>query len=217
MRPAVLIPALDAEGTVADVVKGLRDELGGDVSIFVIDDGSRDATARVAEATGARVLRHAKNLGKGAAIRTGLRAARDAGCDVALTVDADGQHPPKEAARVISGSTDAGALVLGSRDLATSGAPRGNLIGNRASNFFVSVFTRRRFRDTQCGLRRYPIRHALSLRTHDQRFGFEAEIIFAALRGGVPVVEVPVTVLYPPRSHHTTRYRAFKDTIHIVF
>jgi isopenicillin-N N-acyltransferase like protein len=216
MHPAVLIPALDAAETVGGVVRGVRAEFGDAIPIFVIDDGSRDATARAAEGAGATVLRHPRNLGKGAAIRTGLRAAGAAGCDVALTVDADGQHPPKEAARLVDGCADVGALVLGTRDLVHSGAPRANLVGNFVANFFVSVFTLRRFRDTQCGLRRYPIERTLSLRAKDQRFGFEAEIIFAALRGGVPVVEIPVTAVYPPRSRHTTRYRAIRDTIHIV-
>jgi isopenicillin-N N-acyltransferase-like protein len=217
MRPCVLIPALDAAGTVGDVVAGLREEFGDHVPILVIDDGSTDRTAEVAEAAGATVHRHPKNLGKGAAIRTGLRAAERIDCDVAITVDADGQHPAREAARLLAGCDEEGALVLGMRDLSRSGAPRSNLVGNHVANFFVSVFTRRRFRDTQCGLRRYPVRRALSLRTHDQRFGFEAEIIFAALRGGVKVVEVPVTVIYPPPSRHTTRYRTIKDTVHIVF
>ena len=217
MRPAVLIPALDAAETVGGVVQGVRAELGDAIPIFVIDDGSRDATARAAEDAGATVLRHPKNLGKGAAIRTGLRAAGAFGCDVALTVDADGQHPPREAARLVDGCADPGALVLGTRDLLRSGAPRGNLVGNLVANFFVSVFTLRKFRDTQCGLRRYPIERTLALRAKDQRFGFEAEIIFAALRGGLPVVEVPVTAIYPPKNRHTTRYRSIKDTIHIVF
>src|SRR5258708_2330836 len=150
MRPSVIIPALDAARTIAEVLAGLRAELAEGIPIFVVDDGSKDGTARVAEAAGAVVLVHARNKGKGAAIRTGLRAAREAGCDVALTVDADGQHPAKEAAKVLHGSDDAGALVLGSRDLATSGAPKANLVGNLVANFFVSVFTLRRFRDTQC-------------------------------------------------------------------
>jgi isopenicillin-N N-acyltransferase-like protein len=217
MRSAVLIPALDAVDTVGAVIASLRAELGTNVPIFVVDDGSTDATARVAENAGATVLRHPKNLGKGAAIRTGLRAAEKAGCDVAVTVDADGQHPAREAKRLIEECGDPGALVLGMRTLAKSGAPRANLIGNYVANFFVSIGNRRLFRDTQCGLRRYPVARTLSLPTKDQRFGFEAEIIFAAQRGKVPVVEVPVTVHYPPKSRHTTRYRAFEDTVRIVY
>jgi predicted choloylglycine hydrolase len=216
MRPAALIPAFNAADTVGVVVTGLREAIGGAIPIFVVDDGSTDATAEVAEQAGARVVRHPTNRGKGAAIRTGLRAALSERCDVAITVDADGQHPPEHAARLLDSSYDPSALVLGTRDLGRSGAPRGNLIGNRVSNFFVSVFTLRRFRDTQCGLRRYPIEKTLAVRTKDQRFGFEAEIIFAAMRARIPVIEAPVTVLYPPRNKHTTHYRAFKDTVHIV-
>ena len=216
MHPAILVPAFDAVDTITGVVAGLRGELGDGVPIFVVDDGSSDGTAEAARKAGATVLRHRENRGKGAAIRTGLSAARDAGCNVAVTVDADGQHPPDQAARLLDPSLDETAIVLGTRDLANSGAPRGNVIGNRASNFFVSLCTLRRFRDTQCGLRRYPIEATLALRTHDQRFGFEAEVIFAAIRAGVPIREAPVRVLYPPRSRHRTHYRAFRDTVHIV-
>ncbi len=215
MHPAVLVPAFNAADTIERVVRALRNQLGA-VPIFVVDDGSTDATSERAAREGAKVIRHPKNLGKGAAIRSGLRAARDIGCDVAITVDADGQHPAEQAARLLDACPNAAALVLGTRDLENSGAPRANVIGNRASNFFVSIFNGRRFSDTQCGLRRYPIEESLSLRTKDQRFGFEAEIIFAARRAGVPVVETPVTVLYPPKHRHTTRYRAFRDTLHII-
>src|SRR5262245_12687408 len=117
MHPAVLIPALDAAATVAAVVRDLRKELGDDIPIFVIDDGSTDDTDRVAREAGAVVVRHPKNRGKGAAIRTGLAAAREAGCDVAITVDADGQHPAKEAARLVLDPSDPEALLLGMRDL----------------------------------------------------------------------------------------------------
>jgi isopenicillin-N N-acyltransferase-like protein len=215
-RPAILIPAFDAVDTIAGVVRGLRRELGNDIPIFVVDDGSSDGTAEEARTAGAVVVRHDQNRGKGAAIRTGLVVARDAGCDVAVTVDADGQHPADQAARLLAADADEAAIVLGTRDLKNSGAPRGNVIGNRASNFFVSIFNRRRFRDTQCGLRRYPIRTTLALCTHDQRFGFEAEVIFAAMRARVPIHEEPVRVVYPPRSRHRTHYRAFGDTVHIV-
>ena len=216
MRPALIVPALDAMETVGGVVRALAREAGEGVPIFVVDDGSRDDTSRVAESAGATVLRHAQNLGKGAAILTGLRAARAHGCTVAITVDADGQHPATEIRRLLDATLDEDALVLGVRDLARAGAPPANILGNRASNFFVSLFTLRRFRDTQCGLRRYPVEKTLALRTRDQRFGFEAEIIFAAKRAGIGIVETPVSVLYPPRNRHRTHYRAFRDTVHIV-
>jgi isopenicillin-N N-acyltransferase-like protein len=216
MRPSILVPALNAADTVGTVVRDLRRAFGDDVPVFVVDDGSSDPTEQVATYAGAVVVRHQENRGKGAAIRTGLVAARDAGCNVAITVDADGQHPADEARLLLDRVPDPAALVLGVRDLASSGAPRGNVIGNRASNFFVSLCAFRRFRDTQCGLRRYPIDKTLAFGTHDQRFGFEAEVLFAAVRSGMPIVETPVRVLYPSRNHHRTHYRAFRDTVHIV-
>ncbi|MET0592189.1 MAG: C45 family autoproteolytic acyltransferase/hydrolase [Polyangiaceae bacterium] len=216
LRPAILVPALNAADTVESVVRDLRRTFDDSVPIFVVDDGSSDATGDVAARAGATVVRHAKNRGKGAAIRTGLLAAKNAGYNAAITVDADGQHPAEEALRLLSASPDETVLVLGTRDLANSGAPRGNVIGNRASNFFVSLCTLRRFHDTQCGLRRYPVEKTLSLRTSDQRFGFEAEVIFAALRAKVPIVETPVRAVYLPRNRHRTHYRAFRDTVHIV-
>ncbi|HEY3593752.1 MAG TPA: C45 family autoproteolytic acyltransferase/hydrolase, partial [Polyangiaceae bacterium] len=107
------------------------------------------------------------------------------------------------------------ALVLGTRDLPRAGAPLGSRVGNSASNFFVSLFTTRRFHDTQCGLRRYPIAATLALRTRDQRFGYEAEVIFAAMHAKIPVVEVPVSVIY--RRSRTTHYRAVLDTVRIIY
>jgi len=215
MRAAFVVPAYDAAATVADVVSGLRRETKDEVPVFVVNDGSHDATHREAAAAGATVLDHAENRGKGAAIRTGLCAARDAGCDVAVTVDADGQHPAAEARSLLEFAAPAEALVLGVRDMARAGAPRASRVGNSASNFFVSLFTARRFRDTQCGLRRYPVDAALSVRTRDQRFGFEAEIIFAASRAKIPIFEVPVEVIY--RTTRTTHYRAVWDTIRIIY
>ncbi len=87
----VIIPALDAEGTLGAVVDGLRGVLPiGPDAIFVVDDGSRDGTARVAREKGCVVVANAENLGKGAALRAGFAAALERGMRVALTVDADG-------------------------------------------------------------------------------------------------------------------------------
>ena len=189
MRPAVVIPAFNAARTIAEVVRGVQEALAerarwdadlAPVPIIVVDDGSIDDTAEIARALGVTVCAHSENQGKGWALQTGLRAAQEAGCDAVLTIDADGQHPAADAMRVLDGHPDARVLLLGARDLVLAGAPRGNIIGNRASNFFVSVFTLRRFRDTQCGLRRYPVSETLAIRTKDRRFGYEAEIILAS-------------------------------------
>lgn len=218
MRPCAIVPAFEAASTVGEVVAGLRLGFAAryGAGVFVVDDGSRDATAERARAAGATVLVHPENRGKGAALATGFAAAHAAGFDVAVTVDADGQHPPEEAPRLVEASDDPDALVLGVRDLVAAGAPRANQFGNRVSNFWVSLFAGRRLADTQCGYRRYPLAKTLAIAPRDARFGFEAEIILRAVRAGVPIVEVPVRVIYPSEGERRTHFRRVLDPARIV-
>jgi glycosyltransferase involved in cell wall biosynthesis len=210
----IIVPALDAVATIGAVVGGLRATVKAPV--YVVDDGSTDATGAVAGRAGAIVLRHPRNLGKGAAIRTGLAAAAREGYDVALSVDADGQHPADSAEAVLHGSSDARALVLGVRDLASDGAPRANRFGNAVSNFFVSKFAGTPLRDTQCGLRRYPVRATLALGARARGFAFEAEVVLRALAEGVPVVEAPIRTVYPTAAGHGSHFRLPGDPAKIV-
>ena len=210
-----IVPAFDAAATVGVVVEALRAELG--IPVLVVDDGSTDATAAVARDRGADVVLHGRNRGKGAALRTGLLEATRRGFDVAVTVDADGQHPASQARVVLRGSEDPRALVLGVRDLERDGAPRGNRFGNGVSNFFLSAFAGRTLRDTQCGLRRYPVREALALGARASGYAFEAEIILRALAAGMPLVELPVHVVYPPAGERSTHFRNVRDPTRIVF
>lgn len=229
-RTCIIIPAFDAEDSIGNVISGLmraiperRD------AILVVDDGSQDATARVATKLGCTVvtssvsptaggteseLGRVRNRGKGAALRAGFEAGLARGMSIALTVDADGQHPPEEARRVLFASSSEASLVLGVRDLLRDGAPRANRFSNAVSNFFLSRFARRPLRDTQCGLRRYPIRETLALRTSGQGYDFEAEVLLRAIWSGLDVVEQEVFVIYP--EHRKTHFRAGRDVRHII-
>jgi glycosyltransferase involved in cell wall biosynthesis len=211
---AVVIPAFEAARTVASVVTDVQAALAPGTAVFVVDDGSTDGTGDVARAAGAIVLTHEHNRGKGVALRTGLRAAADEGFRAAVSIDADGQHPADEAARIASEVPDLAALVLGVRDLASAGAPRANRISNAISNGFLSAFSRTRLADTQCGLRRYPLPRALELGGRDRGYAFEAEIILLAIAAGVRVVEVPVRVLYP--ADRTTHFHSVRDPARVV-
>jgi glycosyltransferase involved in cell wall biosynthesis len=212
--PCVLVPALDAADTVGDVVKDLRAVL--DATVIVIDDGSTDATGERARARGAVVVRHDQNAGKGQAIRSGLREAAKRGFDVVLTVDADGQHPATSARRVLGATSDPRALVLGVRDLVRDGAPASNRFGNGVSNVFLSAFARKRLRDTQCGLRRYPVAETLALGARARGYAFEAEVVLRAIAAGLPIVEVPVDVIYPTERLRRTHFRGVLDPLRIV-
>lgn len=210
----VVVPALDAERSVGAVIDGVRSVLA--LPVIVVDDGSRDATASVARDHDARVVRHDANRGKGAALMTGLRAAAAGGFVQALTLDADGQHPVASARTVLGGSADPRALVLGVRDLLRDGAPRANRFGNGVSNTFLSLFAGRALHDTQCGLRRYPVAETLALGARAPGFAFEAEVVLRAQAARLPIVEVPIDVVYPPAGERSTHFRNVRDPARII-
>ncbi|MBL8719207.1 MAG: glycosyltransferase family 2 protein [Myxococcales bacterium] len=210
-RCCAVVPALDAARTLAPVLVGAREVVA---KVLVVDDGSRDDTAALAAANGATVVRHSMNRGKGAALRTGLEWCRAHGYEVALTLDADGQHPPAELARLLSASDRASDLVLGIRNLVSAGAPRANQLSNGFSNWFLSTVLHRRLRDTQCGMRRYPVRATLDLGVKEDGFGFETEVLLRAVAAGMPIREVDVQVVYP--VDRTSHFDARRDPWRIV-
>ncbi|MGH7330675.1 MAG: glycosyltransferase family 2 protein, partial [Polyangiaceae bacterium] len=174
-----------------------------------------DRTAAIAEERGVAVLKHGKNRGKGAAIFTGLVEAERRGFSSVVTVDADGQHPASSARAVLEGGGDRD-LVLGIRDLVRDGAPKMNRMSNGISNFFISYFGGRKLGDTQCGLRRYPVRETLALGAHAHGYAFEAEVLLLAMAHKLPILEVPIAVRYPPEEERVTHFDSVKDPARIV-
>ena len=220
MKVGFVVPAYQAEKSVAAVVRGLFEALASEGSaplVLVVDDGSTDGTSAAASAAGARVVRHAQNLGKGCALRTGFGALIESGADAAVCVDADGQHPPEEAVRLAHDPAPRSALVLGVRDLVRDGAPPANVFSNRFSNRFLSFALGRTLSDTQCGLRRYPLPETLALGGRAEGYGYEAELILRAALLGWNIVETPVRVIYPPEGERVTHFHSVRDPAKIVY
>jgi len=144
---SIVIPAMNEEQAIAGVVAQLR-EAAGWRELLVIDDGSADATAMRAEAAGARIVRHPYNKGNGAAVKSGIRSATG---EYILIIDADGQHPPTDALRLVArlGEYD---LVIGARDSATQ-ATTGRRGGNALLNWIASYLTGRHIPDLTSGFR----------------------------------------------------------------
>jgi glycosyltransferase involved in cell wall biosynthesis len=218
---AFVVPAYQAEASVGAVVSDLRRAARGlgssETPIIVVDDGSTDQTRALAEQASAIVLVHPANRGKGAALMTGLRKAYELGARTAVSVDADGQHPANEAVALARHAAPEGALLLGVRDLLGAGAPRANRFSNAFSNQWMSWFSARALRDTQCGLRRYPLPETLELGLVSTGYEFEAEVILKAVRSGLPVLETNVRVIYPPAGERVTHFRNVRDPARIVF
>jgi glycosyltransferase involved in cell wall biosynthesis len=209
-RFAVVIPVYNHGQTVADVV---RETLKLGMPVFVVDDGSTDATGTVLKGIpGIRVLRHAVNRGKGAAIMTGLAAAAEA-ADWAITLDADGQHAPRDALAMIQ------AIPIGQRPIVVglrqgmreANAPWTSRFGRGFSNFWVRVSGGPRMSDSQSGFRIYPIPECLDLEVKARRFQYEVEVLVMAHRKGIPVVEAPVRVKYETGLKKISHFRPFVD------
>jgi len=198
------------------VLSALR-EADSAAQLLVVDDGSTDGSGEVARGLGVEVLVHPRNAGKGAALLTGFRWLAGRGFAAVVTVDADGQHRADDAVMLAGHPAPPGAIVLGVRDLVRDGAPKPNRFSNRFSNWWVSVFSGQRLSDTQCGLRRYPLPATLGLGAGGRGYDFESEILVRAARAGVPIVEVPVRVIYPPRDERVSHFHVVRDPARIVF
>jgi glycosyltransferase involved in cell wall biosynthesis len=209
-RFALIIPVYNHEEKVAGVVrKGLQ--LGWPV--IVVDDGSTDSSGeRVRAIDGVTVLRHQKNEGKGAAILTGFAAAAPL-ADWAITIDADGQHDPEDALKLIE-AVPAGErpIVIGRREgMRGPHIPWTSRFGRHFSNFWVRLSGGPAVADSQSGMRLYPLPETMNLTVRARRFQFEVEILVRARWQGIPVLEAPVRVTYAPQGSRVSHFRPFVD------
>jgi glycosyltransferase involved in cell wall biosynthesis len=208
MGTLVFIPAWNEAASVATVIAGVRERLPG-ADVLVVDDGSSDATAARARAAGATVASLPFNQGLGAALQTGYLYALREGYDFCAHLDADGQHPPAEVARLLeevcAGRAD---LVIGSRyrdrrDAEAGGESAGDdykptfsrRIGTSVFRFFLTLATRQRFTDTTSGMRAANRRVMELFSVHYSPDFAEIESLQLAVRQGLRVEEVPVRML----------------------
>lgn len=195
-RVLIIVPAWNEAGSIGDVVREIRGELPG-THVLVVDDGSADDTARVAREAGATVARLPYNLGVGGAMRLGYRYAKEAGYDVAVQIDADGQHDPRYVPKLIDGLQDA-SLVIGARfagegDYQVRGPRRWSMV---MLSFVLSRMARCKLTDTTSGFRAcdralielfaawYPVEY----------LGDTVETVIRVLRLGYRVSQVPVAM-----------------------
>lgn len=209
---AVVIPVYNHEKSIREVCEHA---IGLNLPVFIVDDGSSDATyARIKDLKNVCILRHPVNKGKGAALITGFTAAaRTAGW--AITFDADGQHAPEDALGMIQAIPHGKRpIMVGMRmGMTGEGVPWTSRFGRKFSNFWVRISGGPRVSDSQSGFRIYPLPESLALKTTARRFQFEVEILVKAAWKGIPVIEVPVRVNYPPGGERISHFRPFIDFI----
>lgn len=202
MRTLVFIPAWNEEASVAEVIADVREALPK-ADILVVDDGSTDATVERAREAGALVASLPFNQGLGAALQTGYLYALRNGYDACAHLDADGQHPAPEVARLLAEVTaDRADLVIGSRYHAGAVAGTGDYRASFTRRIGISVFrfgltlaTRQRFTDTTSGMRAANRRVMALFSKHYSPDFAEIESLQLAVRQGMRVEEVPVRML----------------------
>jgi len=190
---AVLIPARQAAASLPGLLGELRRALPG-APVLVLDDGSVDGTAAAARAQGAEVFSHATGQGKGAALRRGWDLLFRRGHEAVLCLDADGQHDPAEAGRLLECRAREGAqLVVGDRGLDHAAMAWDRRLSNRLSTLLLNRASGLRLKDSQCGYRLLDRALWERLELRGRAFDLESELLLQAARLGVPVAQVPVT------------------------
>ncbi len=193
-----LIPAYNEALRLGPVVAGALTYL----PVLVVDDGSADETAQVAEAAGATVLRQQHNQGKGAALKAGFQRAVDIGCQAVVTLDADGQHDPAELPAFLAAyKARQPDLIIGQRDFRQMPPIRrlANWLGGKAFAWALG----QPVPDNQSGYRLISRRLMLDMiGSQEQGFEYEVEMIAVAVGKGYPIESVPIQTIYTGEGSH---------------
>ena len=193
-----LIPAYNESRHISTVIHKTQNYL----PVLVVDDGSKDDTAALAEAVGARVLRQVPNQGKGAALRAGYRYVLEQDYAGLVMLDADGQHDPDEIPKFLEAYAKSGAdLIIGKRSFADMPFSRrlANEVGTQAFSWAIG----RPIADNQSGYRLLSRRMLeATLESKESSFEFEVEMIVECVQHGYPMDWVSIQTIYGDQKSH---------------
>ncbi|HPR42092.1 MAG TPA: glycosyltransferase family 2 protein [Candidatus Methanofastidiosa archaeon] len=197
-----IIPAYNEELTIGSIVAKTRNYID---KVIVIDDGSQDATAAIAEANGATVVRSGKNYGKAHALCKGIEMAQSMDCSVVM-LDADGQHNPDDIPKIIEPIVNNEAdLVIGSRFI---NGDNGNIppyrqFGQKVLNKFTNISANSNITDSQSGFRAINKNVLDKIKIKSNGFNVESDMICHFSTNGLTIKEVPIYVRYDTPNNHT--------------
>lgn len=217
-RVAIVIPAYNEASAISPVIIKLKKELkkaGLDYKIVVINDGSKDDTTQVAEHAGAFVIRHILNTGAGGATATGLSYAQQNGFDIAATLDADGQHDPKDVIKGIElmqlhmSKYD---LLIGSRLIDSEGMSKLKIVGNKGLTILTYLLFGINVTDSQSGLRIFSKNALDKLKWKTSGYEFCSEMLWRAKQQRLNIKEYPIRAIYTDysKSKGQNNWNAFR-------
>jgi glycosyltransferase involved in cell wall biosynthesis len=199
---AVVIPARNEASIIAAVLANIPAEIRSyQIIPIVVDDGSDDSTSMAAHEAGAHVLRHIANLGVGAATTTGFRAALDLNADIIVTMDADGQHDPREIGTLVECLIDGPFdVVIGSRLRRHYGMPPARFMANLLLNAVTFLVYGKIVSDSQSGFKAFTRRAVACMELNCTGYEICSEIIGEIYRKNLRYKSIPVRVVYTPYS-----------------
>lgn len=222
-RVGILIPAYNPDDKLIDLLltlnkKQLFNALRVKTTVLVVDDGSyKDESKKIFDeiekAKIAKVIVHNKNLGKGNAIKTGIKHFKKYEHDTVVTVDADGQHRTKDILSVLNHSLENNNFVLGIRSFRDKTVPFKSRVGNNLSSFLFYYFTGSSIKDTQTGLRVIPKKlfdKLISIKGN--RYEYEFNMLIELVRSDTPILTYPITTIYFENNKKTS-FRPVFDSL----
>jgi len=214
LQICVVVPTYNNQKTLGNV---LDEILQLTSSVIVVNDGSTDQTDRLLADYDDRieVVSYKPNRGKGFALKTGFDRAETLGFKNAITIDADGQHKPSELGLFVRYAENyPDALLIGQRTVEGHMSAKSHF-ANQFSNFWFTVQTAIRLKDTQNGFRLYPLSVMNGLRPLTTRYEAELELLVRSAWKGIRIIPVPIHVYYPPAEERLSHFRPGKDFFRI--
>lgn len=207
-----IIPAYNAEPTVAGVVLGVRNTLP-DAQVLAVDDGSTDETRMVARAVADHTIEFQENKGKGAALKAAFDFAVERDFEAVLTIDADGQHDPAFAPAMIR-ALDNADIVVGTREIGGRSVPLHRRIANLISSAATRAVSGAQIHDSQSGYRAIRTEVLRNVNARGSRYEYEMDFIILAARRGYRVAGVPISTVYGTAT--PSNFRAIRDAVRVL-
>lgn len=209
-----IVPTYNNDATIQAVVD---DILEHNYKVIVIDDGYTNPVSNILkEDPNLIIITHPQNMGKGEAILSGARKAKELGYEYFISLDGDGQHLASQINKIIDDCDGEDQIIIGARDFDIDNVPNGSKFGRWFSNFWASWDTSHKITDSLSGFRIYPI-SILDLPIKTSRFDWEMEVIVRHAWAGKKIREVIIECYYPTAQERVTHFKKFEDTMAIVW
>lgn len=204
----IIVPVFNGSNYLQDFMERMPKEFHS--SLIFVDDGSKDESLKTMKDFKIRYLHHEQNLGKGAALKIGLKEAMKLDTKNVITLDVDLQHPPENIYDFQPRENN--TVLLGCREKSTD-MPLLRKFSNFLTSLLISIRTNTLIRDSQCGFRSFPLKLAANLSLQENGFQFESEFLLKAALKGAKITHVPIPTIY---SIQNTAMKPLSDTIKFI-